>query len=116
MSKQFRTFRMEQLEERQMMAGDINAYVKDNILHIDEAAGQAGRDSSVFIRQMGEDTVRVLGTLNADGSASLINGKQYQDFKFTPAFKAMRPIKLDVNLGGGGDTVNIADFSGNGHT
>jgi len=111
MANKFRKFRMEKLEERQMMAGDMTAYVEfDSIgyetLYINEKAGQAGRDNSVFIRQMSDHTIRVLGTPTANGSISLVNGKQYQDF----TFKTVAP-NLIVKLGGGNDTVNITEIT-----
>ena len=119
MTKRFRTFRMEQLEARQMMAGDLDvSFTTENFgvdtLVVREATGQVGRDNSVFIKQMSGDTIRVIGTANVDGSLSLINGKQYQDFKVTPMNAGRRPIQIDVDLGGGNDTVNVTDFSGTG--
>jgi len=111
-----RTFRMERLEERQMMAGDINAYISNvgygiDTLYIEEAADQAGRDNSVFIKQLTDNTIRVIGTANADGSLSLINGKQYQDFTITKDGSYLRPLRLDVYLGRGNDTVNVTEFN-----
>jgi hypothetical protein len=116
MSNRFRKFRTEKLEERQMMAGDINAYISDigygiDTLYIEEADGQAGRDNSVFIKQMTENTIRVLGTANADGSISMINGKQYQDFTIKKDGSYVRPMRLDVYLGRGNDTVNVTEFN-----
>jgi hypothetical protein len=121
MSNRFRTFRMERLEERQMMAGDIHAYISNvgygiDTLYIEEEAGQAGRDNSVFIKQMTDNTIRVLGTANADGSFSLINGKQYQDFTITKDGSYTRPMRLDVYLGRGNDTVDVRDFNRDGGT
>jgi len=112
---------MERLEERQMMAGDINAYISNvgygiDTLYIEEAAGQAGRDNSVFVKQMSDNTIRVPGTSNADGSISLINGKQYQDFTITKDGSNIRPMRLDVYLGRGNDTVDVRDFNRDGGT
>src|SRR5262245_32887973 len=115
---------MEQLEDRQMMAGDMSAYIAADglgrdTLYVKEATGQAGRGNSVFIRQMGQDTIRVLGSVNADGSISLVNGKQYEDFKIAKMpgkVNDMRPIILDVNLGRGNDTVNVTEISRYGAT
>jgi hypothetical protein len=117
---------MERLEQRQMMAGDMSAYIDtdiytgNDVLHVAEMAGQTDRANNVFIRQMSDNTIRVVGGVNGDGSISLVNGKQYVDFKFTPEvhyssgypYNYARPIKLDVQLGLGNDTVSITDITG----
>src|SRR4029079_8844341 len=74
-------FRMEMLETRQMMAGDVAASVVNGNLYINEALGQSGLDSGVRVCQVSPGVVRVQGAENnGDGSTSLVNGHQYQDF------------------------------------
>src|SRR5262245_11902551 len=46
MAARFRTLRMEQMEARQMMAGDVTASVVNGNLILSEAAGQAGLENS----------------------------------------------------------------------
>src|SRR5262245_54327038 len=43
--------RVESLESRQMMAGDVTAYMSGADLYLTEAAGQTGRENSVIISQ-----------------------------------------------------------------
>jgi hypothetical protein len=99
---------MERLEERQMMAGDVTAYFNDGVLRIGEASGQTGRDNSVFVRQMGYNTIRVLGNSTADGSISRVNGAAYKDF----VISSHTPFDINVDLGSGNDTVQFTDIRG----
>jgi hypothetical protein len=88
---------MEQMEARQMMAGDVAASVVDGNLYLNEAAGQAGLDNSVLISQIAPGRIRVTGNGTSDGTASLVNGAAFQDFNVTGS--------LQVNFGGGNDLV-----------
>lgn len=94
-------FRMEQLETRQMMAGDLAAYVQNGNLYINEAAGQGGLDNGVRVTQVSAGVVRVHGAEanSTDGSLSRINGAAYQDFNVTG--------DLVVNLGAGNDRLHL---------
>lgn len=94
-------FRMEQLETRQMMAGDLAASVYNGNLYINEAAGQTGLDNGVRVVQVSPGIVRVMGaeSANGDASKSLINGQQFQDFAITG--------DLNVSLGAGNDRIHL---------
>ncbi|MBA4105491.1 MAG: hypothetical protein C0485_07010 [Pirellula sp.] len=93
-------FRMEMLETRQMMAGDVAASVVNGNLYINEALGQSGLDNGVRVFQVSPGVVRVQGAENnGDGSTSLVNGHQYQDFMISG--------DLNVNLGAGHDRLHI---------
>src|SRR5450432_4159673 len=100
MINRHRKLRMEQMEAREMMAGDIAANVTNGNLNLNEAAGQAGRDNSVLISQIAPGRIRVTGLgSTTDGTKSLINGAAFQDFNVSG--------NLSVNFGGGNDLVNF---------
>ncbi len=93
-------FRMELLETRQMMAGDVAASVVNGNLYINEALGQSGLDNGVRVFQVSPGIVRVQGAENnGDGSTSLVNGHQFQDFMITG--------DLNVSLGAGHDRLHL---------
>lgn len=93
-------FRMEMLENRQMMAGDVAAAVVNGNLYISEALGQTGLDNGVRVYQVSPGIVRVMGAENnGDGSTSLVNGQQFQDFAVSG--------DLNVNLGAGHDRLHL---------
>lgn len=98
-----RKLRMEQMEAREMMAGDIAGYVSGNNLILYEAYGQAGRDNSVLISQIAPGTVRVRGNVGADGIATKVNGAAYTDFKVTGG--------LNITFGGGNDSVYFSPIA-----
>lgn len=89
-----RSFSIEQLEDRQLMAGDVAATLTGGNLFLNEAAGQAGADQKVAVSQLTNGKIRVAA---AAGSATLINGAAFQDFTVTG--------DLNVNFGGGNDLV-----------
>src|SRR4051812_9736799 len=76
-----RKLHMEQMERREMMAGDMTVFMQNGNLFINEATGQAGLDNAVSVGRLNDTTVRVTGlpTL-ADGTVSKINGNPFQDF------------------------------------
>jgi hypothetical protein len=90
MSNRRNKFGMEKLEDRQMMAGDIGAYVSGGDLYVNEAVGQAGQDNTVFMSTLANGKVRVTSITN------LLNP---QDFTVTG--------NVYVNLGGGNDRVDF---------
>jgi hypothetical protein len=90
MSNRLNKFGMEKLEDRQMMAGDIAAYVSGGDLYVNEAVGQAGQDNTVFMSTLANGKVRVTSITN------LLNP---QDFTVTG--------NVYVNLGGGNDRVDF---------
>ena len=97
MSARSRKLSMEQMEARQLMAGDVTATLTGGNLILNEAAGQAGRDNSVLISQIAPGKIRVQQNSTSDGSFSKINGRSSQDFNVTGS--------LTVNFGGGSDLV-----------
>ncbi len=95
--------RVESLESRQMMAGDVTASLSGGNLYLTEAAGQAGQENSVVISQLPGGEIRVSGNaqISNDNVSSLVNGHAYQDFTV--------PGSLFVNFGGGNDRVIFSD-------
>jgi len=81
MRRKNRQFCIEQLEARQMMAGDVAASVdRAGNLFLTEAVGQAGGDNGVLISQIDNTHIRVEGTASNGGAKSLINGAAFKDF------------------------------------
>ena len=118
MAKHFRKLRMEQMEARQMMAGDVSASVVDGNLYINEAARQVGRDNGITISQLANGMIRVEGhnPLNTTtGTPSRVNGAAYADFSL-PASSLGTGRNLYVNLGGGEDQVIFQNGSGGAST
>lgn len=95
-SKSFRPS-LESLEQRQMLAGDVLAFVSSGHLHVVEASGQFGSANAVQISQLANGNLRVKGIGNMDGGTTKVNGAAFRDF-------AVRG-DLKVNLAGGRDTV-----------
>ncbi|MBW8886060.1 MAG: hypothetical protein JF612_15080 [Planctomycetia bacterium] len=91
--------RVESLESRQMMAGDVTASLLGGNLYLTEAAGQAGQENSVIISQLPGGQIRVAGNAQITNGnvSSHVNGHAYQDFTV--------PGSLFVNFGGGNDRV-----------
>jgi hypothetical protein len=92
-----RKFRMEQLEARQMMAGDVTAVVNNfGDLRINEASANVGQASDIqlSLTQNGQIRVESLSPGN-----SLVNGQSFQDFDVTG--------NVHVILGGGNDRVRV---------
>ena len=75
MLNRHRKLRMEQMEAREMMAGDVTASVVNGSLYLTEAAGQTNRDNAVTISQISASHVRVTGNATTtDHTFSKING------------------------------------------
>jgi hypothetical protein len=94
-----RNFSLERLEDRQMMAGDIAAYLQSGVLNLAESAGYQGGQNGVSIVQVAPHTLMVTGLQTDDGGTSTINGHVSQQFSGVNS--------LNVNLGGGNDLVDI---------
>src|SRR5689334_16392955 len=94
-----RNFSVERLEDRQMMAGDIAAFVQSGTLNLLESAGAQGAQNGVSIVQVAPGTLMVTGLRTDDGGTSGINGHASQQFSGVTS--------LNVNLGGGNDLVDI---------
>jgi hypothetical protein len=90
---------MEQLEDRQMMAGDVTAFLSSGNLYISEAAGQYGGANAVQVSQLSNGIIRVKGLQNQAGGTTLVDGYSYRDFNVSG--------NLIMNLNGGSDTVLI---------
>ncbi|TWU22630.1 hypothetical protein [Bythopirellula polymerisocia] len=99
------SFSMERLEERQMMAGDVAAYMNNGNLYVNEASGQAGTANAVQVSQLSNGLVRVQGTANQGGGQTLVNGLPYQDFNI-PTY-SQQVGHLVVYLGGGNDSIIV---------
>jgi hypothetical protein len=53
---------IESLEKRELMAGDVTAYVQYGNLYINEAAKQVGMDNAIQITRLDNGQIRVAGT------------------------------------------------------
>ena len=76
-----RSFRMEQLEDRRLMAGDVLAMVNtEGTLVLLEAGNSVGGPQSVWVQPAGNGTVEVLGiTSPANTSGSVIRDAAGRD-------------------------------------
>jgi hypothetical protein len=92
-------FHVERLEGRDLMAGDVLAFVSSGHLHVVEASGEFGQGQAVAVSQLSDGRLRVKGLASQDGGVSLVNGRAFQDFRVTGDLK--------VNLGGGRDTLKL---------
>jgi hypothetical protein len=97
MSNRHRKLSIEQMEAREMMAGDLAASVSNGNLYLNEAAKQIGRDNAVLVSQIAPGIIRVTGLATADGTVSKIGGKAYKDFSGVSS--------LFVNFGAGNDKI-----------
>jgi hypothetical protein len=106
MSNRHRKLRMEQMEAREMMAGDVTASVSNGTLYINEAGGQSGRDNSVLISQIAPGKIRVAGNpTTTDSSVSKVFDGNHHS-KTPVAFVDFNvSCGLVVKLGGGSDLV-----------
>src|SRR6188472_3066862 len=82
MVNRFRKLNMEQMESREMMAGDISAYVQNGNLYINEAKNSIGKDQGVLVTQLANGNIRLQGqdATNSGLTPSKINGAKYADF------------------------------------
>ncbi len=92
-------FRMETMEKREMMAGDVTASIQSGgHLYIGEAEFQSA--NAVQVSQLSSGMIRVQGIQNLDGTTTKVNGLPFKDFYVTG--------DLRVNLGAGNDKVVLA--------
>jgi len=80
-------FRMERLEDRQMMAGDIAVSFSNGLLTITEARGHAGEDNTVAV------------SMEANGNLRVVGGGVDQQFR------AADIQNIDILLGSGNDSL-----------
>lgn len=92
---------MEQLEDRQLMAGNVTAGMSDGILFLSEAAGHQGAAQAVRVSQV-NGRIQIDGLMTASGQTK-INGSTRVTFAL--------PSTLSVNLGGGNDKVDVRNVS-----
>jgi hypothetical protein len=91
---------VEGLETRDVMSGNVAAYVSSNTLYLNEAYGQYGQHNNVKVSQLASGAVRVTGLVNASGTQTLINGAYYRDF-YIPGGS------LVANFGAGIDRLTV---------
>jgi hypothetical protein len=94
-----RQHRIEKLETRELMAGDVTANVVNGDLYLSEASGQAGLDNAVWISKLANGNIRVDGNPAPDFTRTRVNGQSFQEFTVTG--------KLYVDFGGGQDLVGF---------
>jgi hypothetical protein len=83
MFKRGNRLRIESLERREMMAGDVAAVMSGGDLHLTEAVGHEGADQCVMVSQLSDGRIRVFGNWAEDSTQSTVNGQAYQDFTVT---------------------------------
>ena len=98
LQKNRRQLRMQMLESRQMMAGDVRATLDGDTLQIRELASDAGQAQQVEIQSLSSGAIRVRGISN-----TLVNGRSYRDFRAT---------NLDIALGDGDDYLTFSTVNG----
>lgn len=91
---------LDNLETRDVMSGNVTAFVGSNTLYLSEAAGQYGQHNNVRVSQLASGGVRVTGLINASGTQTLINGAGYRDF-YIPGGS------LVANFGAGIDRITV---------
>jgi hypothetical protein len=89
-------FHMERLEDRQMMAADIHAFLDNGTLFIQEAANSIGGAQELEIAYVNGNKVRVTAA-----QGTLINGKS------SVLFETINGLDIDAKLGGGKDVVHV---------
>ena len=94
--------KLETLESRQMMAGDVNAYAISKILYINGDSA----DNGIALVDGGNGTFNVVG-LSQGGSATTINGGASQNFN------KIKDIVITMNKGN--DAVVVTDIFVNGN-
>jgi hypothetical protein len=93
-----RKFAMEQLENRELFAGNVLAYMSGaGDLNILEATNSIGRGQAVQVHQIAANRYRVSGLSSQDGGTTLINGAAYRDYTVYG--------DVNINLADGRDTV-----------
>src|SRR5262245_53650749 len=95
----FRSFAVEQLEERSLMAGDVTAALVGNTIRITGDADHNG----VWIRQIAADQYRVEGANNT----TVNGGNGFVDFNVKTDL-----VRLQVSTKEGDDLVVLGDMNG----
>lgn len=89
-------FHMERLEDRQMMAGDIHAFLDNGTLFIQEASNSIGGAQEIEIAYVNGNKVRLTAA-----QGTLVNGKS------SVLFETINGLDVDAKLGGGKDVVHV---------
>ena len=100
MTRRTNRLNVTRLEDRDLMAAGVTAFVSNNTLFVRESNIPAGdQNQAVSILRLSGDTVRVTGTLDRDGVDTVVNGRDSQDFSL--------PLggNVNVKLAGGDDGV-----------
>ena len=102
MARRTRSLTVTRLEGRDLMAGQVTAFVSHDVLHVREPnLPSAAVNQAVSINRLNNETIRVFGMRDRDGVPTLVNGVNFQDFAL-PAGGS-----LSVKLGGGNDLVSV---------
>lgn len=89
---------LEQLENRELFAGNVLAYMSGTgDLNLLEATADIGEGQAVQVHQIAANRFRVSGLSSQDGGNTLINGATYRDFTVYG--------NININLANGRDTV-----------
>lgn len=100
-----RQFGVERLENRELFAGNVLAYMSSySNLNILEATADIGEGQAVQVHQIAANRYRVSGLSSQDGGTTLINGAPYRDFTVYG--------NVNFNLAGGRDTVVVGRSTG----
>lgn len=91
-----RGLRVESLEDRRLMAGDVTAQLVNGTLTISEAPKHIGEASEVSVSKLSNGNIRV------SSFKATTNGLSYVDFN-----PGSTVPNLKVNLGAGNDTLNV---------
>lgn len=97
-----KSFGVESLEDRRLMAGDVSAQLVNNTLFINETNG-ANLPNNVVVSQLPNGKIRVAGD-TAQGDPSRINGQAFLDFTIPGG---STNANLVVGFGGGNDKVRL---------
>jgi hypothetical protein len=93
---------VDRLESREVLSGNVTAYVSSNTLFLVEQAGQYGQSNAVQVTQLASGNIRVSGLVNGTGTVSKVNGAAYQDF-------ALPNGTLVASLGAGNDLIRVVN-------
>jgi hypothetical protein len=102
MSRRTTRLGVDRLEGREVLSGNVTAYVSSNTLFLVEQAGQYGQSNAVQVTQLASGNIRVAGLVNGTGTVSRVNGAAYQDF-------ALPNGTLVASLGAGNDRIRVVN-------
>jgi hypothetical protein len=102
MARRTHRLSLDRLESRELMAGDITAFVGSNTLYLGEVVAQSGQPNAVQITQLANGAIRVAGQVNSGGTLTHVKGAAYQDF-FLPNGSVV------VSFGAGNDRVRVTN-------